>query len=336
MKNKIPKWNKDKSILIVEDEETNLAMFVAIVKKCGLTVLTATNGLEAIDVIKKTPVDLILMDLLMKDMDGLETSLKLRDMGIDTPIIAMSGTIRQHDKNVYIRMGITDQLPKPLRSMELFEKIRKYLGPPISDDMVISNENKDSVKFIKNIPLIDFKYAEQFFTFSNPFKKYIDQLHKFKEVYISFRSEFYNDFFVEKNFDKCMFAMHDIKNFSGLIGCKKIHNAARVLQIRCMKKTENEETNKMVLTLFDDLITLLNDLERYLPQKEPPVQNDVLDVLDELKDLSSDNDYNTLSFLEENEDLLRASFSDIQIDMLKSAIENYAYEETKMIINGLI
>jgi CheY-like chemotaxis protein len=81
-----------KSVLIVEDEEDILLLYANILKKEGFTVFTATNGREGLDMVKKKSPDIILLDILMPEMDGITTLRELRSAGSEAKVIILTAS----------------------------------------------------------------------------------------------------------------------------------------------------------------------------------------------------------------------------------------------------
>lgn len=126
------KTNKKSIILVVEDNEINKKLAAAFLSKRGYDNLTASNGVEAIEVYKDLEVDLILMDIQMPELNGFEATKIIRDMetisGRHIPIIAMTAYAMIGDREKCLDVGMDDYISKPISAEILYEKIEKYIG----------------------------------------------------------------------------------------------------------------------------------------------------------------------------------------------------------------
>ncbi|MDR2300942.1 MAG: response regulator [Deltaproteobacteria bacterium] len=120
---------KGSLILLVEDNEVNQLVATSILKKAGFTVKVANNGKEAIDMIQREPYELVLMDIQMPEMDGLEATRIIRGMnGYSTiPIVAMTAHAMSGDRELSLKSGMNDHVNKPIDVNELFKAIAKWL-----------------------------------------------------------------------------------------------------------------------------------------------------------------------------------------------------------------
>ncbi|HYF71009.1 MAG TPA: response regulator [Ohtaekwangia sp.] len=114
-------------VLIVDDNQINLMVAKNMVKKFGAKVTTAENGHEAIDLVKSTGFDLVLMDIQMPELDGYETTLELRRMDFNKPIIALSANAYKEDVQNSIKAGMNDHIQKPYTEKVLFQTITKFV-----------------------------------------------------------------------------------------------------------------------------------------------------------------------------------------------------------------
>ena len=120
-------------VLLVEDEEINREIAKEMIEITGAEVLTAENGLVAVDCFKASNFDLVLMDIQMPVLDGLEASRQIRALpnGAAVPIVAMTANVFVADQVKYRTAGMNDFLPKPVDPESLYALLGKYL--PISD-----------------------------------------------------------------------------------------------------------------------------------------------------------------------------------------------------------
>ena len=114
-------------VLLVEDNPSTQRVVRFILEGAGLSTVTAANGEEALDFLAGTQVDLILMDCRMPTMDGFETTRRLREMGIKTPIIALTANNQPADIAACSAAGMDDFLTKPFRHRMLLDILDKWL-----------------------------------------------------------------------------------------------------------------------------------------------------------------------------------------------------------------
>ena len=115
-----------KTILVAEDVESNFLLLKALLGK-KYNLLHAYNGVEAIEMFKQHHPDLILMDVKMPIMDGLEATRQIRKLSITIPIIAQTAFAFDQDRVRIIEAGCDDYLTKPLSPDSLKETIEKYI-----------------------------------------------------------------------------------------------------------------------------------------------------------------------------------------------------------------
>jgi PAS domain S-box-containing protein len=117
-------------ILIVEDTDVVITLMSEYLNFKGYKVLAAQNGMEGVHLAKKEHPDLILMDVMMPVMDGLEAARQIRaDSTLqDVPIIALTAMAMRGDREICIAAGMNDYMSKPIRMQELADMIEKHMG----------------------------------------------------------------------------------------------------------------------------------------------------------------------------------------------------------------
>jgi two-component system, cell cycle response regulator len=115
-------------ILLVDDTRLVLELEKSFLKLSHVDVLTAMNGVEALDLIRKDPPDLIFMDMNMPVMDGISccTLLKGDPFLCDIPVVMLTTAGREGDRERAMKAGCNDYLTKPIDRREFLEKARKY------------------------------------------------------------------------------------------------------------------------------------------------------------------------------------------------------------------
>lgn len=119
----------EKKILIVDDCDTTRKLLSYIVRERGYKIFVASNGLEALEVMAGNPVDLVVTDLNMPQMDGLELSrnLKGQDTYKNIPIIMVTTESGEADRKMGFEAGVTTYLTKPFSPQRLLYEIEKLL-----------------------------------------------------------------------------------------------------------------------------------------------------------------------------------------------------------------
>ena len=114
------------TILIAEDTDSNFDLLNAILGR-KYRLVRAKDGMEAVTMYDEVNPDLILMDIKMPNLDGLEATRIIRQLSAEVPIIAQSAYAYEHDRNAAEEAGCNDFISKPIAQEKLKEKIKKWL-----------------------------------------------------------------------------------------------------------------------------------------------------------------------------------------------------------------
>ncbi|MFM7727731.1 MAG: response regulator, partial [Flavobacteriales bacterium] len=116
-------------LLLVEDNEHNQFLATTYLERNGAKVETAVNGKLALDVLRKKSFDAILMDIQMPEMDGNETTIKIRkELKLDVPIIACSAHALESEKQRCLSNGMNEYITKPYNEREMVHTLAKYFN----------------------------------------------------------------------------------------------------------------------------------------------------------------------------------------------------------------
>jgi len=121
---------KQLTILIVDDELLTVRILSANLKASGYQVLTAYDGQEALKIMEKQPVDLVLLDILMPGPDGFDVCRKIRET-YNVPVIVISAQGQEKDKLRALNSGAQDYITKPFGMAELLARTRANLSHPV-------------------------------------------------------------------------------------------------------------------------------------------------------------------------------------------------------------
>jgi len=222
-------------VLLVEDNELNQEFATHMLQDRGFNVDIAYDGIEALSLIRNKKYDLVLMDIQMPHMDGLEATTHIRRMEDDyfkkIPIIALSANALLGDKEKSINAGMDEHINKPIDPVELFEVIGKYID---SKDKVISPKQKEQGIKQNNINTSIFDVENTLVKLNNSYDVYIKILKQFS---INYR-DIYNiiqKYVKQKDIKILSSKIHEIKGVSGNIGAFKLYDKL-VIMDRLVKK----------------------------------------------------------------------------------------------------
>jgi signal transduction histidine kinase len=119
-------------VLVVEDSLTNQMLIKLMLEKLGFVVTIAEDGFQAIDAMNGQVFDLIFMDMQMPNMNGYDATKRIHNLGIKTPIIAMTGSITHEDEKKCIEVGCDEYVSKPIDRNHLLKVISKFQTVAIS------------------------------------------------------------------------------------------------------------------------------------------------------------------------------------------------------------
>jgi len=136
--------NSDFTVLIVDDVDANVLLLKLLLTKAGYKTLTAYNGKDALEIIKKNSPDLVLLDIMMPVMDGHEVAAQLREMPErrDMPIIFLSALNSPDDIVKGFKFGAADYVSKPFNKDELLIRVNHQLSL-VSAKRIISRQNDE-------------------------------------------------------------------------------------------------------------------------------------------------------------------------------------------------
>ena len=227
-------------ILVVDDIELNLAVIKGLLKNTGIHIDTALSGAEAIEKMHAVRYDIVFLDHMMPEMDGIETLECIHsDKAIDlssTPVIALTANAITGSQKMYTDHGFTDYLSKPINPKQLEQLFYKYLPAELIKRRTDAGEPATAEKAVKVAeettpeepiePLLDKNSALEFFSGDEDI--YRDALSSYvRENFDQKLLEAYE----EENWDKYETYSHAVKSSSKMIGATALSELAREVEL---------------------------------------------------------------------------------------------------------
>ena len=119
-----------KHILVVDDDAMNVRMAEFILKQQQYQVLKASSGMECLEVLKNQPVDLVLLDIEMPGMNGMQTLEQIRgeERFLKIPVMFLTASTELEDMENAQKLGASGYVKKPFLPQELLERVEKVIG----------------------------------------------------------------------------------------------------------------------------------------------------------------------------------------------------------------
>ena len=141
------------TVLVVDDNKGALEFFLLLLSKQGLAVIGASNGRECLDIVKSRPVDLIVLDVMMPVLDGLQVCHELKKIIPAPPIILLTARDDMTTRAAAMDLGVSEFVAKPVNNRDLLSRVRMQLSSLESAktaDQVFLKNKKSTVTGSKN------------------------------------------------------------------------------------------------------------------------------------------------------------------------------------------
>ncbi len=224
----------DARILIVDDNEMNLVVGKNLLKSTQVNVTTCLSGQEALELMRTNKYDVIMMDHMMPEMDGIETlhaSMQMKDnLNKDVPIIALTANAILGVREMYLKNGFTDYLSKPIVYSELESMLTKYIP---KDKLIKVNDNVNDAGTVGttmengNSDYIDAELGLSYCMDDN--EMYTDMLELFLNSKLQ-KQELIEEAYEDSNWKDYVTYVHALKSTSLNIGCVKLSDNAKVIE----------------------------------------------------------------------------------------------------------
>lgn len=243
-------------ILLAEDNEVNQFLAKTILTDWNFEVDIANNGLEAIALIEQKEYDIVLMDIQMPHMGGIQATKIIREQAdkikANIPIIALTANALIGDAEKYLAAGMNDYLSKPFEREKLFSKIAdnvnpliKHLDQAVRKETPIQNNNSD---------LPDYKYLEANFNNKAFLKNIFNIFIKTTPEMVEAMKQALH----EKDYDAVQAAAHKLKSSIDSFRIESIKNTIRNIEQHAANKTDLDQI-PLWIELAEEKLKLVNE-----------------------------------------------------------------------------
>ncbi|MDQ2043972.1 PAS domain S-box protein [Pseudoalteromonas sp. 20-92] len=261
-------------ILAVDDIEQNRELLSLLLSRDQHTVIKASNGFEAISMFEQQDFDVILMDIHMPECDGIEATLKIREIEKQrqlkyTPIIALTASVLQQDKLTAKKSGMNGFTNKPIDINQLNQEIAQVLGLGLAKELVIAQTDHDAkhIDFEKGLALWGSKC------------KQLTEITKFTNENSNKFAALINNPLTDINNSKSL--IHTLKGVAGNLGLITLMKLLNDLE-----NAENTEINNILNAIKEELDIIVQLLANNVcKQPKNSLKNSSILSVSELKAL---------------------------------------------------
>lgn len=320
-------------VLIVDDNDINRAVAKGVIEPLGMQVDLAASGAECIEKVRNFRYDIIFMDHMMPEMDGIEAAhiIKQRFPSYaDVPIIALTANAARGAREMFLREGMSDFIAKPISLRTIANKIRRWL-PSEKIIPVSKSENKaQSQHILPDIPELDLKSAKELIGSEKLLLNVIEQYYRSVDKNIAKINASYEN----GNTELLTIEFHSLKSTSKQIGANKLSQMAKDLEM-AGKNNNNTYIKNNIEKFLDEYKTMKNVLSAYFGNKdnENTEDQDIKPLLDELSDALSDMDALQIDDVLEKISQNTSDSDKTYFDGIKAAIDDCDFDKAESILS---
>lgn len=262
-------------ILIVDDNAINLKVAAGLMKPYNMKIMTASSGPEAIEAVKSKDFDIIFMDHMMPEMDGVEATGIIRNMQgryyQEVPIIALTANAVNGAREMFLGSGFNDFLPKPIETTVLDRVLRAWLPQEyvITTSTMVKNEKKKEETVEKPDKKEEKAVCSEPVNYENGLvytggdqETYVDVL----EVYVSSSNKYKEElvtYYKTQDWEKYTIKIHALKSSSLSVGAEELSELAKEMELAGKAGQYDVIINKheKAMELYNKVVA---DIEKYL------------------------------------------------------------------------
>ena len=288
----------DAKVLVVDDNNTNLLVFQNLLKETELQVDAIDSGREALDMIKDNAYDIIFLDHMMPDMDGIEVMQQIISSedhaNVGVPVIALTANAIVGAKEQYIGAGFTDYLSKPIIPEKLEKLISDYLPEEKIKVGQRTEAKKTSIKYQESLPMIegvDWEYARLHLGNSNAILTTVENVYNAIELDADELAEYYVRIAENREdtdaIDSFRIKVHSLKSTATLLGFLPIAGMAATLEYAA-RDGEIDKVVEMAPYFISDYRAYKTKLEAVVGRKDDSEKKEITnkeEVISHIKEL---------------------------------------------------
>ncbi|MFM8233195.1 MAG: response regulator [Candidatus Methylopumilus sp.] len=331
---------KGTRILLAEDNLLNQQIATEILEDEGFVVEIANNGEEAVNMTNKSQYDIVLMDMQMPIMDGLEATKTIRQKFSknDLPILAMTANASDADRDKCLEAGMNAHITKPIDPNLLFAGLAKWIKEKnsklINDEKTLISA-KEEIK-VPEINGLDSRLGLQ--VAAGKVSLYMKMLKTFSNDQINAVSDIKRALDI-KDYLTAQRVAHTLKGTCGSIGAIEIQKIAGEVEGQCLDKIQVDEIIKNLDLIQPKLISIIDSIKKTLPEDKKLTSTTIFDdsqiklLINKLSELLANNDTEANDLLEKSPEVFIQYFGKDMFSKIFDASRNFDFESALNLVN---
>ena len=327
-------------VLLVEDNEINQEVAVELLNQAGMSVTTAANGREALERLDFESYDLVLMDVQMPEMDGLEATRRIRQKGHTVPVLATTAHAMDGDAQKSLDAGMNDHLTKPIDPEQLTQALIRWIPPQKSASYTETGTGRGG-ETTGHLPELDGLDTEQGLqNTGGSTNLYVKLLREFpgKNAEAGQNIRAAREAGRE---EEAMRLAHSVKGAASSLGATHLREAARELEEALRWGDEHEEMENLLNRFEVALASLCQGMERFYSKEyrdrrgeDPDLEQAAL-LIERLRELMEKGDVEAEDVAEELYFALSGAGLGVQLKALQDHIADVEFDKAKPLLEEI-
>lgn len=340
----VPFVAPDANLLVVDDNAINRRVFINLLKDTKANIEEATGGLECLDKVSGKHYDIIFLDHMMPDLDGVETLHRLREQKDspckDTPVIALTANAIMGAKEMYLSEGFFDYLSKPIRPEKLESLILECIPKEKIRQEEFSAGGEEEKQELPEIEGIDWKYALLYMKDVTLLKDTVHHFFKMAagerqtlESFWQLLSETDSEEERKEGYRQYRVKVHSMKSSAAMLGALTLSAIAKLLEFAA-RDEKMDVIRRLHPVLIDEWSRMEKNLGELFPgesvEKAAPDYKQILEYLPLLKSAMEEMDIDTADEIwEKLDNYLYPAGMTLIVEKLRISVQNIDAEQVK-------
>ncbi len=334
----------DAKILVVDDNDVNRKVFRNLLKMTQIQVYEAGSGTECLAILEQKTFDLIFLDHMMPEMDGIETLHAIKEKNLcdeNTPIVMLTANAVVGAKEQYLSEGFDDFLTKPIMPEKLDKMVVKHLPENLvrEGDYEKEVQNEVNTDELPQLDEFDFDYAMNLLKSQELLQSTLEDFYKFLEQIPAKLNSMLDGIMTDEGITAYRIEVHALKSTAATVGALLLSKLARMLEVAA-KCGDVNRIQVLHPILLDEIEKHRERVATILPESDDKLEirnvEEICSFLEMLKSGLENADYGTADFV--CQQIQRYTYPDaVQelVDELAAQVMNLEDEEAMVTIENI-